>query len=597
MSVLFAYTSSLCMHESLSHKKSNLVYTEFDARILRIIMSDLAGDWDNGAPESSGSEYDVDSETEFAPKVVSMNFDREDCFNGEELDLFPANELPDILRPKFTKLSSRYHKFKEGKPVSDYIKEWIVHIYKNRKTNKYTAVMGGFKGKSLPKICKIYNLKVSTVENWVRTINEGRSFNDVTGRPVLLTHEQLQTLRDEVEIAQGNQNCMTYSSFRRRMREMVQSSVGTAKVSILTIKSYLKQMSCYVVIPQGTTKARIIASQDLANAVSQAAILSARCKNVKDQNMHSCDCTSFEMKSEGKGELVVHARDDDNFTKNTQLKTDIPTTIKASNQMNIFIKYMFCGASKGYVAPICLSLPIKKMGPQEFFKYRLNHLTTTTSPTSPPGYIILTEKRGGNLASWHWYFKDVLIPHLQSCRLACEGNETDIIFVSLDGEKLILDSIMDVVDPATGKKLSTVFRELNIDIVKSSASCSLITNPADTGEVFRGTKAGIRSLQARGFGDGGEYLPDAGLKEELDKMFVEFKRQFPRAVPSDYCAVKTKYSDGILKVHSVISLSVSARVSVSITLESALREHHKLKKQMVHSTWRDYSESNYEECR
>ena len=128
------------------------------------------------------------------------------------------------------------------------------------------------------------------------------------------------------------------------------------------------------------------------NAVSQTAILS---KKVKDQNMHSCDCIRFEIRSEGKGELVFHARDDDNFNKNMQLKTEIPTTINASNQMNIFIKYMFCWASKGYVAPIYLSLPMNKMGPQEIFKYRLNHLTTT-SPTSSPGYIIFIEKCGGN---------------------------------------------------------------------------------------------------------------------------------------------------------------------------------------------------------
>ena len=76
---------------------------------------------------------------------------------------------------------------------------------------------------------------------------------------------------------------------------------------------------------------------------------------------------------------------------------------------------------------------------------------STASPSPLFSPIIPTEKRGGNLASWHWYFKDVLIPHLQSCRLACGGNETDVIFVSLDGEKLILDAIMDVVDPATGK--------------------------------------------------------------------------------------------------------------------------------------------------
>ena len=138
-----------------------------------------------------------------------------------------------------------------------------------------------------------------------------------------------------------------------------------------------------------------------------------------------------------------------------------------------------------------------------------------------------------------------------------------------------------------GKKLSTVFRDLNIDIVKSSASCSLITNPADTGEGFRGTKAGIRSLQAGGFGGGGDYLPDAGLKEDLNQMFVEFKRQFPRAVPSDYGAVKTKYSDGILKVQRCLCKSLSVH-NVRVGFE-------RLKKQTAHSTWQDYLESNYEE--
>lgn len=78
------------------------------------------------------------------------------------------------------------------------------------------------------------------------------------------------------------------------MREMVQSSVGTVKVSILTIESYLKEMSWYAVVPEETTLAKIIVSQDLVNAVSQTAILS---KKVKDQNIYSCDCISFEMRS------------------------------------------------------------------------------------------------------------------------------------------------------------------------------------------------------------------------------------------------------------------------------------------------------------
>ncbi len=210
-----------------------------------------------------------------------MNFDRKDNFSCEEVDHFPANELPYILRPKFTKMSSRYHKFMEVNLFLITLKNWyFIYVYKIGRKLVYSSDKG-LEGQKLAQ--DLYN---STVENWVRTINEGRSFDDVTGRPVLLIHEQLQTLCDEVEIAQGNQNCMTYSSF---MREMVQSSVGTVKVSILTIESYLKQMSWYAVVPEETALAKIIGSQDLVNAVSQTAILS---KKVKDQNIHSCDCNT-----------------------------------------------------------------------------------------------------------------------------------------------------------------------------------------------------------------------------------------------------------------------------------------------------------------
>jgi hypothetical protein len=41
-----------------------------------MIMSDFEGDGDNGAQETSDSEYDVDFESEFAPIVASVNFDR-----------------------------------------------------------------------------------------------------------------------------------------------------------------------------------------------------------------------------------------------------------------------------------------------------------------------------------------------------------------------------------------------------------------------------------------------------------------------------------------------------------------------------------------
>ncbi len=62
-------------------------------------MSDFEGGGGNVVPETSGSEHEVDSETEkeyeFVPKVATMNFDREENFIDEEVDLFPANELPD----------------------------------------------------------------------------------------------------------------------------------------------------------------------------------------------------------------------------------------------------------------------------------------------------------------------------------------------------------------------------------------------------------------------------------------------------------------------------------------------------------------------
>ena len=90
---------------------------------------------------------------------------------------------------------------------------------------------------------------------------------------------------------------------------------------------------------------------------------------------------------------------------------------------------------------------------------------------------------------------------------------TDFIFVSLDGEKFILDAILDVVHPATGEKLSTLFRVLNIDIVKSSASCSLITNPADSGEVFAVLKLRLGLYRQGGSGMAVSIYPMLVLKK------------------------------------------------------------------------------------
>ena len=52
-------------------------------------MSVLAGGGGNGVPETSGSEYEVNSETEeeyeLVPKVATMNFVREENFIDEGL--------------------------------------------------------------------------------------------------------------------------------------------------------------------------------------------------------------------------------------------------------------------------------------------------------------------------------------------------------------------------------------------------------------------------------------------------------------------------------------------------------------------------------
>ena len=101
----------------------------------------------------------------------------------------------------------------------------------------------------------------------------------------------------------------------------------------------------------------------------------------------------------------------------------------------------------------------------------------------------------------------------------------------------------------------------------------MITNPADTGEIFRSTKSGLRSLARGGFGTSGhEYVPSESLSLQIDGMFealrVFFREKLQKSMPHDWSSHKCKLKEALLRIHRVMCKCLT-KLNVRIGFEVA----------------------------
>ena len=200
-----------------------------------------------------------------------------------------------------------------------------------------------------------------------------------------------------------------------------------------------------------------------------------------------------------------------------------PVTITSNNELSSFIKYFCCSSTGGVLCPTVLLCANKhSKSKQTFFVKEYKGLRISPDVNAAPGYVAYTLGRAGNNRVFQWYFKHVVIPTVVKQR----GDGDTPIFISLDGENLIIDSLLDFTCEEDNVRVRDVLEEHNIIIGKLPASWSLSGQPNDVGPLFKVLKQKVHQLVKEAGSKGRK--DDPSLQEELQAGWQEYQKKFPK---------------------------------------------------------------------
>jgi len=156
---------------------------------------------------------------------------------------------------------------------------------------------------------------------------------------------------------------------------------------------------------QNITPARLAALFDLRLHYRQACGILAFLGDLPDVSKWNADATTMYVQ-EDNGKLsygVFNSRDKTPFT-----------TSEVSNDLGVFIKWIYLCNAAGHSGPLVLILAAPDMPEGEFF-YRKVQGLSSSSNFQEYGHIYICNSRAGNGALWAHWFENIVIPTVEAC--------------------------------------------------------------------------------------------------------------------------------------------------------------------------------------
>ncbi|TXT28465.1 MAG: hypothetical protein FD136_1995 [Chitinophagaceae bacterium] len=285
-----------------------------------------------------------------------------------------------------------------------------------------------------------------------------------------LMNEEKDTVKREFHVVYGLNKDMHRSTIYRVMQDL-NAHTGNAEI---------------------TTTPRSRAMASVANQVSLGASVVAilgdpnkadfGMKNIEGNRLYNSDSATFGIHLKDSRIQVVY------IGKRPDHLMAEPDPSDHSNDMDFFIKFYFLLNAAGQCGTPVFIIGHKHMAKDAIDIYELDGFGLDNSGLGK-GIIIILNSRGCSLKFYEYYFEHVVLPFIMATRPKQANKSPDIsksVLYQIDGEAT-------QIAPFKSNKTNKLFKDKNIDVLKSSASDTAIQQPADAGKAFMAARAVIEN--------------------------------------------------------------------------------------------------------
>lgn len=390
-------------------------------------------------------------------------------------------------------------------------------------------------------IAERYNMNGTNIKHWMANIKQNRKNNGSAGRPLDLDARSRATIKQTLIEAESRVhplkereadvlflNEKIESNKRRKVNPDIEAiDIYNTSISKRTIESVKKRVDMRVFdrVPQDLTTARLEALTCARLAYIVMCFIWKLCRFLPSVYKWNADCTTFECRPDGRGELVCVVREKGD-------KSQV-TSADVSGELNLLIKFFGLGNAEGEFGPVVLIIAIKDMPDEAYFAREVIGVNNTSIPGAK-GWIYFCSTKGGTAEMWKHWFSSVCIPTIKNSAeihdLRDEAGNSYRPFLCTDGEACILNQAFD-------DEVMDMFTGASIDYLKLGPSATKTQQPLDASDVFRGTKSGISNIVRKGVN-----IENGLLRKNVGIFLNEFSREFDNVPLTSKFKAKIMYS-------------------------------------------------------
>jgi hypothetical protein len=334
-----------------------------------------------------------------------------------------------------------------------------------------------------------FQLPAKLMQKWAAMLRKGVTPNRSGGRPTLLgTPEQKKI----VAMCTGNAVQLRSEDFDAAFNAEVKMKVEAAgkifqKPHEKTLRTFEKKHSIKTKAAETSTDARLVATSDICNFITFAAMNYAFVVLLKIHPalIMNIDATQFTVGSDFAGKTWVKVAGEVE-AKGGVIKA-APEKGDNSNGVAFFIKYYLLMSATGDVHDPVFVVQDKYMKEGAFTKFWVPGLGVGTDLRGG-GWLCFCQTRGCNLAFYRWLFRDYFCETVLKVRTAYHLLDDSPAWFQLDGEPLQIKCFEE-------ESLADHFCELCIVCGKPPASTTECTQACDCGNCFKGSKTALKGIK------------------------------------------------------------------------------------------------------
>lgn len=283
----------------------------------------------------------------------------------------------------------------------------------------FVSKVTGQKKKSAYGLSSRYNIPSSNIDRWVSLSREGRALMpDIGGRPPFLDEKSKQNLASRVKVLNSDnrgifihelpgyiQEEQAKTMKRQGKRVMDGQDIVSSESFQFQMK---KEMKLVGRAAQDLSNPRMEALKDIRNVYRIACGFDAFSGLLPAVFKWNADATTAVVSRTGTGALTCYIPD-----RSEKVKLD---STRLPGDLNLLLKWVQMCSAAGEESPTTLIMTIANIPDGAFFVEAVDGLSSK-SDIGAYGWVYFCNSRGGNKALWIHWFKFVVIPTLERCRL------------------------------------------------------------------------------------------------------------------------------------------------------------------------------------